>query len=330
MTAQSEGAIRLFCLVGPTASGKTEIAVRVLAPLHGKIVSADARQIYRFLDIGTNKPDADVQRRVPVLMIDLITPEQRYNAMLYARNAELQIKRLLEQDSPFMLVGGSGLYLKALFNPFFEAPQVPSEVRQSLAAIPSSELYQDLQKIDPESARRIHPSDRQRIVRAMELLEMTGQTLSALRNRTGAGALQARLGQSDSGTARTRFEPYYVGLRVSRPELHRRIVERFDRMLSRGLIDEVRELMRMGYDEAAPGLDAIGYREILGYLRGTMTLDQAKFRACQRSLDYAKRQVTWFRHQPHITWIDAEDQERAATEVAHLFRKFLVTNKAPS
>jgi tRNA dimethylallyltransferase len=297
----------LFCLVGPTASGKTEIAARVLEKVHGAIVSADARQVYRFLDIGTNKPTPELRERVPVLMIDIVTPEVHYSAADFARDANTAIDGLLAAGTPFMLVGGSGLYLKALFDPFFAVIPAESTVRESLASMSVAELYAELKAIDPETAHRLHPNDRQRVTRALELVETTGKTMTQLR------AEQRQCAPAP------RFSPIYVGLQVPRDILRDRIAHRFDRMVAQGFVDEVQNLMRMGYDERSPALDAIGYRELFEHLKGQLTLDEAMAHTTSRSLAYAKRQMTWFRHQPGLTWIDATDVNAAALEVERRF-----------
>jgi tRNA dimethylallyltransferase len=295
-------------LVGPTATGKTAIAVRILERMQGTIVSADARQVYRFLDIGTSKPSPDLGQRVAFAMIDLITPEQRYSAADFARDARTVVRGLLARHVPFMLVGGSGLYLKALFQPFFNLPPGAETLRTALVRLPTAELYQELEAIDPETARRLHPHDRQRIMRALEVFEATGRTLTQFRTEPGAPP---------------EFEPIYVGLDFPRTVLRRRIETRFDEMIARGLKEEVSHLTRMGYDTQVPALNAIGYREIVEHLNGRLTLEEAVNTAKRRSLAYAKRQMTWFRHQPGIVWIDAQDREFAFTQVERLFRQSL-------
>jgi tRNA dimethylallyltransferase len=300
--------LSLFCLVGPTAVGKTEIAVRILEKLKGRIVSADARQVYRFLDIGTDKPSADLRQRVGFEMLDVVSPEEPYNAADYARDARQVILRLHAEGTPFMLVGGSGLYLRALFAPFFAAPQVGAGLRESFARVSSPNLHDQLREIDPQSAARLHPNDRQRIVRALEVFEATGKPMSELQH---------------SAAQQSEFIPTYVGLELPRPVLNERIDTRFDRMIAEGLADEVRQLTKMGYGEATPALDAIGYQEILGFIDGKWTLDTAIAVVKRRSRAYAKRQMTWFRHQSGITWIDAQDIARATAEVERRFLEYL-------
>jgi len=294
----------LFCLVGPTAVGKTEIAVRVLEKLKGRIVSADARQVYRFLDIGTDKPSPELRSRVGFEMLDVVSPEEPYSAADYARDARRVVARLTTENVPFMLAGGSGLYLRALFSPFFAAPRVTTALRESFARLTSPELHTQLQGIDPLTAARLHPNDRQRIVRALEVFEATGKPLSELRHSAAQ--------QSD-------LTPVYIGLELPRDLLRERIDARFDRMIAQGLVEEVRQLTRMGYGAATPSLDAIGYREVLGFIDGRWTLESAITVARKRSRAYAKRQMTWFRHQPGITWIDARDADQATREVEQRF-----------
>jgi tRNA dimethylallyltransferase len=290
----------VFCLVGPTAVGKTQVAVRVMEEVGGTIVSADARQVYRFLDVGTSKPAPELRQRVSFAMIDLITPDQRYSAADFARDARSVVQDLQGKGIPFMLVGGAGLYLKALFQPFFELPHGTEAAREALTQLNTAVLYDELKAIDPETARRIHPHDRQRTMRALEVFEVSGKTMTQLR------AEQA---------GRSEFTPVYVGLDLPRSLLHERIDARCDEMVAHGLIEEVQNLMRMGYSEHTPGLDAIGYQEVLGYLAGRLTLDAAIALFKKNSRAYAKRQMTWFRHQPGIVWVDAQDSDRAIGEV---------------
>jgi tRNA dimethylallyltransferase len=298
----------VFCLVGPTAVGKTEIAARVLEKLNGRAVSADARQVYKFLDIGTDKPPADLRHRVGFEMLDVVSPEESYSAADYARDARQVIARLLADGTPFMLVGGSGLYLRALFAPFFAAPHVGAGLRESFARVSSPNLHDQLREIDPQSAARLHPNDRQRIVRALEVFEATGRPMSELQH---------------SAARQSEFIPTYVGLELPRSLLNERIDARFDRMIAEDLADEVRQLTKMGYGESTPALNAIGYREILGFIDGKWTLDAAIAVVKKRSRAYAKRQMTWFRHQDGITWIDAQDIVRATSEVERRFLDFL-------
>ena len=298
----------IFCLVGPTAVGKTEIAVRVLEKLTGRIISADARQVYRFLDIGTDKPSPELRQRVGFEMLDIVSPEEPYSAADYARDTRPVIARVTSEGVPFMLAGGSGLYLRALFAPFFAAPRVGPALRQSFARLTSPELHAHLREIDPRTASRLHPNDRQRIVRALEVFEACGKPLSELQHSAAQ--------QSD-------LTPVYVGLELPRDLLNERIDARFDRMIAQGFVEEVRRLTRMGYGATTPSLDAIGYREVLGFIDGRWTLESAIAVARKRSRAYAKRQMTWFRHQPGIVWIDARDADRATGEVERRFLDYL-------
>ena len=299
---------RLFCLVGPTAVGKTEIAVRVMEKLNGRIISADARQVYKFLDIGTDKPSEEFRQRAGFEMLDVVSPEESYSAADYARDVRKVVDRLHAAVTPFMLVGGSGLYLRALFAPFFTAPGVTHALRDSFAQLASPKLHAHLQEIDPITASRLHPNDRQRIVRALEIFEATGKTLSELQH---------------SAARTSEFSPVYVGLELPKAELNERIDARFDHMIALGLVEEVRHLTKMGYGATTPALDAIGYREVLGFIDGRWSLESAVAVARRRSRAYAKRQLTWFRHQPGITWIDARDADTATQEVERRFADYL-------
>jgi tRNA dimethylallyltransferase len=309
--------IKVFCLVGPTGVGKTEVAIELARKYDLDIISADSRQIYKYMDIGTAKPVlADSGKRSAVSgvrfhLIDIVTPDVLYSAVDFARDAEKVIKELTREDRRFILVGGSGLYLKALFEPFFSAPPRDLKLRQALEKEPLDKLYERLKTIDPISAQRINPSDRQRIIRALELYQTTRKPLSE---------------QIKGPYRESQFSPYYVGLTMDRKVLYEKINNRFDQMVDEGLVDEVKHLLKLGYDKNLNALNAIGYREILSFLNQEISLSEAIHLAKSRSRAYAKRQYTWFRKAEGINWIEYITLEETFNKVSKYYEKYLKLN----
>ncbi len=297
-------ALPILTLVGPTGIGKTELAVELAQRYNLEIISADARQIYRYLDIGTAKPSKELRGLVKFHMLDLVKPDVLYSAADFVRDATKVIEELSAQGKKFILVGGSGLYLKALFQPFFNAPKTDPELRAELIKQPLAEMYERLKKIDPESAKKIHCNDRQRIVRALEIYLLTGRTKSELVKHSPTDI---------------KFVPFYIGLSIARKLLYEKINQRFDMMMEQGLIQEVKNLIAMGYDEDLYAFNAIGYREVFGYLKKRISLELAITVAKKKSRAYAKRQITWFKHQPGIIWLEYKDRGEVIKKIVELF-----------
>ncbi|MEO0084680.1 MAG: tRNA (adenosine(37)-N6)-dimethylallyltransferase MiaA, partial [candidate division WOR-3 bacterium] len=208
------------------------------------------------------------------------------------------------QRKKFILVGGSGLYLKALFQPFFKAPKPDLELRAELQKRPLNELYEQLKKIDIESAQKIHANDRQRIIRALEIYFLTGRTKTEMIKRS---------------PTETKYYPFYIGLFIPKNLLYERIEKRFDMMIEQGLVEEVKHLIDMGYDENLYAFNAIGYREIFDYVKNRISLELAIKVAKKKSKNYAKRQFTWFKHQAGVIWIENKDKEDVIRKIVELF-----------
>lgn len=300
-------AMTILTLVGPTGVGKTEVAVELAQKYNLEIVSADSRQIYKYMDIGTDKPSKEIQQKVKFHMIDLVEPNKLYSAADYMHDATKVIEDLSRQGKKFILVGGSGLYLRALFQPFFKAPQTDPELRAELTKKSLLELYERLKAVDPESAQKIHQNDRQRIIRALEIYLLTGRTKSQMVN----------LPEADNKNIR--YIPFYIGLSLPKKLLYERIERRFDKMIEQGLVQEVKGLLDMGYDEDLYAFNAIGYREIFGYVKNRISLELAIVVAKKKSKSYAKRQLTWFRRAPGIFWIEYNDKEVVIKKIVELF-----------
>ncbi len=292
--------MKVLVLCGPTGVGKTEVAARLARRFDLDLVSADSRQVYSWLDIGTAKAGPDIRGEISIHMIDLVEPSRRYSAADYARDALAVMRRLTREGRRFIVVGGSGLYIKALFEPFFDAPRPDPRIRARLDKLATVELRARLALVDPARARALHPNDRQRLMRALEVHEQTGRTATELAGRT---------------RPRPEFEPVYVVINTSREQLVRRLDERFDGMMAAGLLDEVRRLKEAGFGLSDYVANAYGYSELLRHLAGELTVEQAVAIAKQKTRDYARRQLTWFRKLPAARWIDFETLEQAACDV---------------
>ncbi|MCD4828923.1 MAG: tRNA (adenosine(37)-N6)-dimethylallyltransferase MiaA [Candidatus Cloacimonetes bacterium] len=276
---------RIVTIQGPTAAGKSELALRLATELGAHIVSADSRQVYRLLDIGTAKPTATEREQVPHHLIDVIYPEQRYSAGRFAREAMQIITRLSSDGIPVLVAGGTGFYIRALVDGLFRAPPVPVEMHERLCTelktLGGSVLHERLASVDPTMAERLPPQDGQRIVRAIEVFETTGRPMSEL----------WREQQSSP-----RYRCFNVMVNRPRQELYERIDSRYDAMLAAGLVDELREVLAAGYPPDAPGLHTVGYRELLPHLLEGASLSDCAALTRQHTRNYAKRQLTWFRN----------------------------------
>ncbi len=285
-------------LVGPTGVGKTAVGVALGRRFGAEIVSADSRQIYRYMDIGTAKPTAAEQAAAPHHLIDIVDPDVRFSAGEYGRRAGEAIRELARRDVPALIVGGAGLYIRALAGGLFDAPEIPRELRERLAAGYGEQttaiLHGRLGQIDPTSAARINANDRQRIERALEVYDATGATLTSWFDRPA----QSR-----------RLRIRLIGLRRERTALYARIDNRVDRMMASGFEEEVRDLMDRGYGAGTHGLSTFGYAEMLRCIRGELAEDAAVSIIRQRSRQYAKRQLTWFRQTPDVLWISVAEGE---------------------
>jgi tRNA dimethylallyltransferase len=296
-------------IVGPTGAGKSALAMEVAERLSCEIVNADSRQFYRGMDLGTAKPSAEDRARVPHHLIDVRQPDQALDVAEFAQLARDAIEGIAARGRNPLVVGGSGLYLRVIRGGIFPGPPASAEIRGRLAKVAAEQgvehLHQRLRELDPEAANRIGVNDLYRIVRALEVLELTGETISAH---------QRRHRFADIG-----YDTLTVGVEVERPKLYAAIDARFDAMVAAGLVAEVRALIDAGYSPDQPPLSTIGYKQIAMYLRGEIALDDAAAQARQESRRLAKRQLTWFRREPDVVWLDPE---RGAHDALALFAKF--------
>ncbi len=281
-------------IVGPTGVGKTAIALQVAERLEAEIVNADSRQLYRGMDIGTAKPSAAEMQRVPHHLVNIREIDQPIDVAQFAALGRAAIAEIVSRGRSVLVVGGSGLYLRVLRDGIFAGPPASTELRARLVAEAecngNAALHERLATIDPVSASRISRNDRMRIVRALEVFELTGTPLSEHHARHRFTAC--------------RYQSCMIGLECPREVLYAQIDARFDSMIEAGLVDEVRMLLAAGHDAGASRLNTIGYREIAAYLHGELNFTMAVELAKRRSRQLAKRQLTWFHAQTEIEWMN--------------------------
>ncbi|MBY8057798.1 tRNA (adenosine(37)-N6)-dimethylallyltransferase MiaA [Vibrio fluvialis] len=289
-------------LMGPTASGKTDLAIRLRQKFPVEIISVDSALIYKGMDIGTAKPDQDELALAPHRLIDILDPSEVYSAADFRRDALREMQAIVVQGKIPLLVGGTMLYYKALLEGLSPLPAADPEIRQQIEQeaqqLGWAALHEQLRQIDPISAERIHPNDPQRLSRALEVYRISGKTLTEL-TQTKGEALPFRVKQ-------------FAIAPKERAELHRRIELRFEKMVEAGFEDEVKALYaRKDLHPDLPSIRCVGYRQMWDYLDGNCTLDEAIFRGICATRQLAKRQITWLRSWDDLTWLDSENVEQA-------------------
>lgn len=289
----------LTALVGPTASGKSALALKVAQLLQAEIISADSAQVYRQLDIGTAKPAPREQALVPHHLIDMVEPDRDFSVADYQKAAHRVIAEVLARGRLPFLVGGTGLYIKAVTDRYAFGDRGKNEaLREQLARLGEEQghgfLYQRLAELDPEAASKIHPRDSRRIIRALEVYILEERPISRQ--------------TAETAKRKPAYNLFIFGLAMPRPLLYRRIDERVDAMLEQGFLEEVRGLLRMGYGPEAPGLQILGYRQLAGYLRGESGWEETVAEIKKQTRRLAKRQLTWFRRDKRITWLEAGEE----------------------
>ena len=282
----------LIVIAGPTASGKTALAIEVARRIDAEIVSADSQQVYRDFDIGTAKPTAEERTQVPHHLIDVADPMETFSAARFQQLADDAIKEIASRGKRVVVVGGTGLYLRILLHGVVPAPPAAPELRRALEAEAAEKgreaLHARLAGIDPETASWVKPTDLVRIVRALEIHALTGTTASQFRR------------EHQFAEDRYRFDLFVLD--PPRDELYRRIDERTRKMFEHGLVEEVRSLLARGYRDAAP-MKSVGYAQALAHVDGTLSLEDAIAQAARETRRYAKRQLTWFRRETGARFI---------------------------
>jgi len=285
---------RILVICGPTASGKSELALDLARRLDGEIVNADSMQVYRGMDIGTAKPTPEQRAEIPHHLIDVADPDQPFSAADYAEAAHGTIHAISSRGKRVIVAGGTGLYIRSLLKGLVDSPGNTGEMRQELRAEAQERgnqaMLEELRRVDPELAERIHPNNLVRIIRGLEVFRLTGTPLSRYQQE------HAFSGQC--------YQSLQIGIRVERPLLYNRIDERVNRMLEQGLLQEVQQLLTAGYGPESKAMRAIGYKEMTAHLAGEYGLDEAIRLIKRDTRHYAKRQLTWFNAEKDILWLE--------------------------
>jgi len=301
---------RLICILGPTGVGKTAMALELADRWGGEIVSADSMQVYRQMDIGTAKPTPEERRRIPHHLLDVVDPDEPFDVSRYIRLANGIIADLQREEKPVFVVGGTGLYIRALLGGLIDGPGADEvlrrELKQEMHHKGKAHLYQRLRTRDPMAADRIDPHDGVRIIRALEVLELTGRSIVAH--------------QQEHRFREAPYKVLRVGLCLDRERLNDRIERRTDRMIADGFAEEVRRLLDTGYKESLKPMQSLGYRNMVSFLSGRQSLGEAVRLIKRDSCRYAKRQMTWFAADREVGWVDPWDVDAASKQIG-LFLK---------
>jgi tRNA dimethylallyltransferase len=287
-----EGLPRILVLCGPTGVGKTALSLALAEALDAEIVGADSLQVYRHLNIGTAKASLEERERVAHHLVDIVDPDEPFNAADYRERAEAAIADIIERGRVPLIVGGTGLYIRLLVHGLFEAPEPSPELREQYRRQAEANgvafLYERLEAIDPELASRVNPNDFIRITRGLEIYDQTGTPISEH--------------QRAHRFARPHYDALKIALVRPRDELYGRINERVDQMMAEGLVEEYRHLQTMGYGPEHKPLQSLGYKQVGEYLRGETTLEQAIETIKSQTRRYAKQQLSWLRSEPGVCW----------------------------
>ncbi len=290
---------KVLVIVGPTAIGKSRVAIELAEKLNGEIISADSMQVYKGMLIGTAKLDRDEMRGIKHHLIDIVEPTENFGVAEYQKLARQAIFNITKDGKLPILVGGSGLYVRAVIDKFcFPKGIMSSPIRQELEKLAENELgvlYEELTKIDPEAARNIHPNNTRRVIRALEIIKLTGKSYTEYhKNWKEMNSI---------------YDVRIFGLNSNREKLYVKIDKRVERMFKEGLLDEVKKLTLSGKLSSTTSCQALGYREVNYYLKGQITLDETKRLIKQKTRNFAKRQLTWFRRDNRVKWINVEGKE---------------------
>ena len=301
---------RLVILLGPTCVGKTEAAIKLAGKYGGEIISADSMQVYRHMDIGTAKPTSEEQSLVKHHLIDLINPDEEFDAAMYGKRAREEIDRLSNEGKNIFVVGGTGLYIKSLTGGLFDGPGADRNLRDSyredMRKYGREYLFEKLKKKDEAAAKRIHPNDVVRIIRALEVLELSGESIIAKQNEHNFG--------------NATYDYIKIGFTIDRDRLYKRINERVEQMIRDGLAGEVERLIKMGYDETLKPMRAFGYRHIVNCIKGMYDIEEAVRLIKRDTRHYAKRQITWFKTDSEIEWFDHSDIDAVKTKIESFWK----------
>ncbi len=289
---------KIVVVVGPTASGKSNIAIDIAKKFDGEIINADSMQVYKYMDVGTAKPTLEERERIQHHMIDLVEPDKDFNVGVYIRGAKKVIEKLFKSNKHIIVVGGTGLYIKALVRGLVDVHagsiKIRNDLEKEIECFGLNSLYDKLIKVDNNAANRIHPNDRVRIVRALEVFYQTNQPISEL--------------QKKHGFKESPYEALLIGIYHERCELYKRIDDRVDGMIKNNLIAEVETLLKQGYGPELKSMQSLGYKEISQYILGNDTLGDAVSLLKRNSRRYAKRQFTWFKKDELVKWLSNRNE----------------------
>jgi len=302
---------KLIVIAGPTASGKTSLAIELAQRFNGEIINADSMQVFRYMDIGTAKASRNERSLVPHHLIDVVDPDDEFNAALYCQLARQAIEAIRGKDKIGFLVGGTGLYIKTLLGGLLKGPPSDREIRETLNRRWREEgggvLYEQLKRKDTEAALRIHPHDRVRIIRALEIIDLTKKRFSDLAREHGF---------------REKFtRSLKLAIQMEREELYRKINIRSLKMIEKGLVNETENLLNRGYSADLKPMKSLGYRHAVGYLNGEWNMNQMSYLLQRDTRHYAKRQLTWFRADPEIEWINPNQKAFMEGKISRFLSK---------
>lgn len=302
---------RLIVIVGPTAAGKTDVSIQLARQWNGEIISADSMQVYRLMDIGTAKPTVEDRSCVSHHLIDVVNPDEQFNAAMFIELAQKVIGELHKAGKPAFIVGGTGLYVKALLGGLFRGPDADEGLRklyrEELKHFGKEYLYEKLKKKDERAALQIDKNDIVRIIRALEVLELSGESIVEK--------------QKAHQFSDNRYEYTKIGLTMERSRLYERIDQRTEKMVQAGLVDEVGGLLSLGYSETLKTMQSLGYKHIIKYIKGSDKLDDALRKMRRDTRHFAKRQITWFGADKEITWFDPSDIDAMRKQITRFLQR---------
>ncbi len=298
--------IPLIIIAGPTATGKSERSFHLAKRLNSEIISADSMQVYRYFDIGTAKPTIKDRKTIPHHLTDIINPDEEYNAGRFKKDGGKIINKLHAKGKIPIVSGGTGLYISAIARGLSMAapsdPEVRKNLRKSLEKEGCKAMHNELLKVDPDAAKKINPADKFRIERALEVYYLTGKPMSSL--------------QSSEKHEINQYDVLYLVLNMDRSLLYQRINERVNRMIKKGLVNEVKAILARGYSDRLKPFQSIGYKEIVQYLRKELALEKAVENIKKETRNFAKRQLTWFKKVSSIKWIEVDVEKPEMTDEA--------------
>ncbi len=284
---------KVIVIAGPTCSGKTDLAISLAGKIPSEIISADSRQVYKYLTIGTAKPTEKELQKVKHHFVDFLNPDENYNVSKFEKDVLKQIGQIIDNKRTPIIVGGSGLYIRAIVDGIFDVVDTDEKYRMELMnyrkKFGNEFLYEELKKVDPESAKNLIPQNWKRIIRALEVYKLAGKPIWKLQQEY---------------KRETNLQFFQYGLNWERKILYKNIELRVDKMIKSGLVDEVKNILKLGYSKDINALNTVGYKEIIEYLEGKTTLERAIELIKRNTRRYAKRQLTWFKKDKRIKWFD--------------------------